>query len=165
MPADVLEAIFTDFSTLIQSLNLTIPGSPISTDGISTEPAILPIVVRKGPKRQPKIDPPSHITISKAQEPEKKIKIAFGHMATVWTIEITMIAPNYGDWVRNLTTYTLYRQRIAALFGPPYSDPLLPTTPGVYNLVIVPDEFLNRDEMAQANIDRWTLKIAVYTAE
>jgi hypothetical protein len=155
---DVLEAIFADFATLIGGLDLSVPAHPTES---------MPVLIRKGPKWEKKVDSPSHVTISKAIEPEKAKYLAFGHLATIWVIEITMVAPNAGEWLANLATYTLYRQQILALFGPPYSDPLLPSSPygaaKVYDLRIVPDEFLNRDEMA-SNIDRWTVKVKVSTA-
>lgn len=142
---DVLAAILVDFDTLISALNL------------------YPTVIRKGAKKNP-TDAPTQITIAKSEEGETKVNIAFGHMATIWPIEIQLIAPNNGDYLTNLTAYTAARQAIAKLFGPPYRKPLLPTTPGCYNLKIVPDSFLPRDDMAN-NVDRWTLKIHVYTSE
>jgi hypothetical protein len=151
--SDVLQAILADFQTLIEGLDHTVPGT--------TEP--VPVLVRKGPKAERKVDPPCHYTVCKAPEPERKKKIAFGHMATAWVIEVTLVAPNAGDWAANLDSYTLYRQEVAGLFGPPYSTPLLPTAPGVFDLEILPDEFLPRDEMAGANLDRWTLKVRVHT--
>ncbi|QJW98686.1 hypothetical protein [Frigoriglobus tundricola] len=145
-PPDVLAAILTDFRTLIAGLSL---GPPV--------------VVRKGAKKEPGVDAATQITISKAVEAERKIKIAFGHLATVWPIEVTLIAPNNDDFVTNMGTYSSYRQQIAALFGPPYASPLLPTAPGVYNLAIRPKDYLNRGDMAN-NVDRWTLVVDVYTA-
>ncbi len=143
---DVLATVLADFHTLITALAL---GPPV--------------VVRKGPKKEPAVDAATQITVARAVEGERKVKIAFGHLATVWPIEITLIAPNNDDFVTNMGMYSLYRQQIAALFGPPYSAPLLPTAPGVYDLEIRPDEYLNRGDMAN-NVDRWVLKVNVYTA-
>jgi hypothetical protein len=146
MPTDVLEAIFTDVSGLISALAL----GPT-------------IVVRKGPKKEPTVDAATQITVSMRAEGEKKKYIAFGHMATIWPIEITLIAPSKRDYAYNLSTYTSYRQQIEALFGPPFSSPLLPTTPGVYDVRLKPNEFLPRGEIPEG-IDRWTIVVEVSTA-
>ena len=81
-PTDVLAAILTDFSSLITALSL---GPPV--------------VIRKGAKKEPTVDAATQITVAKSAEGERKVKIAFGHMATVWPIEITLIAPNNDDFL------------------------------------------------------------------
>lgn len=151
MSADVLAAILTDVAGVVTALDLG-PN----------------VVIRKGAKKEPVVDTPSQLTVCLAPPvlgvvPDKKIYIAFGRIATVWHIQITYVAPNNDDYVTNLSTYTQWRQNIEEAFGPPYSSPLLPTTPGVYDLRIVPGEFLSRDDMDH-NIDRFVVYVDVSTA-
>lgn len=147
MPS-VLQSILADFSTVISALSLT--GSPN-------------IVIRKGAKKEPTVDPLGQITIAQAPEPERYKKLAFGHASVIYRIEVTQVAANNDDYASNLNTYAANRQAVERAFGPPYSSPLLPTTPGIFNLEIVPDEFLNREDMMN-KIDRWVIKIDVHTA-
>ena len=148
MSVPVLQSLLADFATVIGALGLT--GSPN-------------VVVRKGAKKEPGVDPAGQVTIAQSPKPEQYKKIAFGHMAVGYEIEVTQVAANNDDWSSNLNTYAANRQAVERAFGPPYSTPLLPTAPGVWNLEIVPDEFLNRGDMAE-NIDRWVVKVVVWIA-
>jgi hypothetical protein len=146
-PTDVLQCVLADIQTAIAALDL---GPPC--------------VVRKGPKKEPTVDPAPQITISMQAAGEKKIYQAFGHMTTMWPIEVTYIAASKRDYVYGFPQDTSYRQQIETLYTPPLSlATLFPTTPGIWEVRIRPNEFLPRGEIADG-IDRTAIVLEVKTA-
>lgn len=146
-PTDVLQAILADVSAQINALNL----GPV-------------VVVRKGPKKEPVVDAAQQFTVSMQSQGERKTYIAFSHLSTEWPIEVTYVAPSKRDYVSGFANDTLFRQQIEAIYAPPCTlATLFPTTPGIWEVRVNPDEMLPRGEIPEG-IDRWTIVLAVKTA-
>lgn len=125
---DCLNAMQVD----VASLNLQTPG------GIQ-----IPVVIRKLPKKDETLDPPTQITICAKEVPETVKEITFANQ--VWLIYhllITVVSPNNtDDSATNIPLYTTWRQSIRQKFqGLNFATPIT----AVKNLETEQDVFLDR---------------------
>lgn len=147
MPTDVLQTILADVSGQITALAL----GPT-------------VVVRKGPKKEPTVDAAAQITVSMQAKGERVVYQAFGHKSVTWPIELTYVAPSQRDYVSGFANDTAFRQAVLTLYTPPLAlASLFPTTLGIWEVRLKPDEMLPRAEIPQG-VDRWTIVLEVKTA-
>ncbi len=132
----------------------------ISTLGLSFTSGTIPVVKRKGVKKEPSVDSSTQITVS--MNTEEVTYIAFGQISVTYPVEVTIVTPNERDWATNLSIYLTWREEIRGLFQPPAltsQSPLLGVN-GVWDVRVRPDTFLDREAMAK-NYDDMALIIYV----
>lgn len=140
---------------------LTAVASKVAGLGISLD-GPLPVVTRKGVKKEPVVDQGNQVTVCLEEEGDQVEYIAFGNVSVKYPVSVTILTPNARDWASNLPTYLGWRQQIRALFQPPAltgQNPMLGVL-GVWDVRVEPDTFLDRDAMAQ-NYDKMSIKLTI----
>lgn len=138
----MLNELLNNTVTDVAGLNLTLNSVTV------------PVVKRKGVKREPIVDKSTQITICKS--PAKRLKIertGFGKTSAVYPVEIAIVSPNKHDWLTNLDTYISWWDSILALFVPPNlsGTNLWGTTVNslkVWDVRVDPGDFLEPEQMA-----------------
>lgn len=112
-----------------------------------TTAGIIPVVLRKLPKKSEVIDPDIQITVCKAETPETVQFYAFGVVKVRYPIEITIISPNNRNQYTNIDYYANWRQVIRLALQMP---PVLNLTQGTtaFDVDNEPKDFLDRREIA-----------------
>lgn len=124
----------------------------------------IPVYRKKVPRSQVGLDNLPGIYIYRSDAPETYTRMAFGGNDSItYLIYIVIVAVGNQDFESNIYTYDSWRDQIESMFKPPNlptDPPLLAGVPGCWNLRIVPDVWLPRQQM-NINYDYLGLAIEV----
>ncbi|AMV26118.1 hypothetical protein VT84_17095 [Gemmata sp. SH-PL17] len=135
--------------------------SKVQLDGTTVGPALMPVVKRKLPKKEERVDADYQVTVSGSENVDATRRIAFGHVFRVeYSVEITLITPN-GDQLTHLADHTVWREATRAVFMAPKP---LAGVPEVKRLEIVEAPFLDRSLLSQG-YDYDQIQLTVWTFE
>jgi hypothetical protein len=82
--------------------------------------SIVPVVIRKLPKRREPLDSARRITVNAVEIPDSVRRMAFGSRFLVkYRVEITLVEPNDNDAVTNLTEHTDWKEATRARYQAP----------------------------------------------
>lgn len=124
------------------------------------------VVKRKAPKFEPGVDQPTQITISPGVDKEDYKPLAMsGAVRLAYPVDITIEAPNDDDYLSNFDLYSFWREEIRDAFRPPWlSTPIVPGASTVYDILIDPGVFLERDQVKNL-ADYFTIRVWCISAE
>ncbi|AMV27369.1 hypothetical protein VT84_23420 [Gemmata sp. SH-PL17] len=135
--------------------------SKVQLAGVTVGPNLMPVVKRKLPKKEEKVDADYQVTVSGSENVDATRRIAFGHVFRVeYTVEITLITPN-ADQLTHLADHTVWREATRAAFMAPKP---LAGVPEVKRLEIVEAPFLDRSLLSQG-YDYDQIQLTVWTFE
>ena len=140
----ILDKILYAVESRVSALGLT---DPWVEDGVCNNKPI-PVVRRMLPRRTEVLDPPTQITVSPPDAPDKTIYYGFGSVVYVYTIIITVVSPNNQDITTPITPYTQMRERIKDAFSSFQSYPVL-NVPGCFDMRVEMYTLFNRGMLAQ----------------
>lgn len=128
------------------TFNLSHSTIPSNSD-VGTTSGVIPVVLRKLPKKGEQIDPDIQITVCKAETPEIVVFYAFGVVKVRYPIEITIISPNNRNQFTGIDYYANWRQVIRyALQKPPVLNLTQNTT--AFDVDNIPQNFFDRREIS-----------------
>jgi hypothetical protein len=158
----VLNDILNNVTGIVTALGLSMNGQAV------------PVVLRKGAKKEPGVDPVPLITVSNESGSEEWHRFAFGNgpkisptWKVIYKINITVIAANNDDFLTNLDVYAQWRQQLRNTFTSwPQATPQvpLPNVPQVFDLDVTPESFLDLGTM-QVQYDDQRVSLLVTAAE
>ena len=145
MSQATLKSILDAVKVRVESLSLTdtTKGSP---------GGVVPVVLRKLPRRGETLDPPTQITISPPDAPDQVQYAFFGGQWWKYTVLITIICPNDKDLVSNIDIYTQWRESIRGLFLTTDNPGTNLGVPAVFDARVRPMVLFNRG-MLSAGFD------------